>query len=165
MFEIHYGTCIKCEKDDVLLVVKKGYCGPCNHKIKQEKKKKDGKSVKKYKYLKGPTGEKHVFEAFIENMEDVETRCFVCGIRVPLLTHNNFAHVLSKGKYPKFRLNPDNLVVLCHRIVADDDGNQGCHYAYDMKPHSELKGEGWERLFELRDKLINQYKQIENESP
>lgn len=108
------------------------------------------------------TGEKGVFESKLDEISDnEETKCFVCETRIALLMPHNFAHVLSKGQYPKYRLNPDNIVLLCHKIIADENG-QGCHYAYDMTPHSKLKGEGWERLFALRDKLKEEYKNLTN---
>lgn len=159
MFKAHYGTCIKCEKEQQLIVVKSGYCEKCNYELKQSKKKSAGKKTGRYVYKRVATGEGGVFERIIESLSDTETVCFVCQIRVPIITHHNIAHVLAKGKYPKMRLDPNNLVVLCHKIVADESG-QGCHYAYDMTPHSELKGEGWERLFELRNQLKEHYKTL-----
>lgn len=112
---------------------------------------------RKYK----PTGEKNLFEEKLESLsDDQETVCFVCGERIALLMPHNFSHVLSKGRYPLFRLKPENIVLLCHRIIADENGN-GCHNLYDASPHSELKGEGWERLFALREELKKEYKRIE----
>lgn len=106
------------------------------------------------------TGEKNVFEDVLDNIPyDTETKCFVCGQLIALVMPHNFAHVLSKGKYAKFRLKPENIVLLCHKIIADKDG-QGCHYAYDFTPNSELNGEGWEKLFELREKLKEEYKKL-----
>lgn len=106
------------------------------------------------------TGEGNVFENIITNLpDDKETVCFVCGTKIALLMPHNFAHVLSKGKYTKFRLNEENIVLLCHKVIADKDG-QGCHHAYDFRPHSELKGDGWERLFEKREELKEQYKKL-----
>lgn len=160
-FRIHIGTCanIFCKKENVLIPVKSGVCVYCNEAKKKADKRAAGK-VSKVK-VNGPTGEKDVFHAVLDNLPDEITRCFVCRKRIAVVTHNNFAHVLPKGKYPKFRLNPDNLVLLCHRMVAVD-GDPGCHFSYDMTPHSELKGEGWERLFALRDKLKEEYKRHES---
>lgn len=124
---------------------------------KKQKPLKRTAIKKKFK----PTGEKHVFESVLDNLPDEETRCFVCGVRIALVTHNNMAHVLSKGQYHKFRLNPDNIVILCHRVIADESGN-GCHNLFDTAPPSKLKGEGWERLFELKEKLKEEYKNLTN---
>jgi len=125
---------------------------------KQPKPLKRSPIKKKFK----ATGERETFEVVLDELSDFEpTTCFVCGINVAVVTHCNMAHVLSKKQYSLFRNNPNNIKILCHRIVADKDGNQGCHYLYDMTPHSNLKGEGWEKLFELRDKLKEEYKRIE----
>lgn len=157
MFKVHYGTCVECKQDEQLIVVKKGYCQQCNYKLKQSKKKAAGKKTGKYTYVRQATGEGEMFrEIALNTIGDEATRCFVCGKLIALVTHNSMAHVLPKGKYPKFRLNPDNIVILCYNISGDN-----CHYKYDMTPHSQLKGEGWEKLFELREQLKEQYKQLE----
>jgi len=153
MFEPHYGDCIECKKSDQLIVVKAGLCQRCNYKKKQDKKKSEGKKTGGYKYVRKVTGEGNLFEDVLNNLDDEATTCFVCGIPVPLVTHFNLAHVLAKGKYPAFRLNPDNIRILCYNIQGT-----GCHSKYDHSPHSELKGEGWEKLFELRDRLKKEYK-------
>jgi len=66
------------------------------------------------------------------------------------------AHLLSKGRWPKFRLNPDNIKVLCFSLDAKDS----CHTKLDFWPKSELVGEGWDKLFELKAQLIEEYKRI-----
>lgn len=103
------------------------------------------------------TGEKRIFEIVLERYDQSNIRCFVCNEKLNLLTHHNFAHVLSKGKYPKMRLEPRNIVIMCHKFVADN-GKQGCHYDYDFKPHSELTGKNWQKLFDLRNQLLEEYK-------
>lgn len=158
MFKPFYGFCKFCEKDDQLIAVKSGHCQQCNYNQKQAKKKAAGKKTGKYTYVRHATGEGEMFrEIALNTIGDEATRCFVCGKLVAVVTHNNMAHVLAKGKYLKFRLNPENIVILCYNISGDN-----CHYKYDMTPHSELKGEGWERLFELRDRLKEEYKQLED---
>lgn len=109
------------------------------------------------------TGEKNVFKSVIDRLSDNEPcECFVCGTPIALVMPHNFAHVLSKGKYPKMRLEPRNIVLLCHKIIASEKGSngQGCHYAFDFTPHSELKGEGWEKIFNLREELKEEYKKL-----
>lgn len=150
MFSPHWGTCIECG-DDNFIVVKRGFCGRCNHKFKAAKKKAEGKSLPK-KYARKSTGEKDVFEAVLEALpDDRPTTCFVCGKMISVVTHNNMAHILSKGRWPKFRLNPDNIRVMCYNIQGT-----GCHSRYDFSPKSELVGEGWDKLFELKAQLIEE---------
>lgn len=135
-----------------------------NPQPKPEKTAKKAKKPIKRQAIKKKfkvSGEGSVFEQVLDSIPmDGPTRCFVCETRVAVVTHNNFAHVLSKApnKYPKMKLYPKNIVILCHRIVADENGFQGCHFSYDHTPHSKLKGEGWEKLFELREELKEEYK-------
>lgn len=162
MFKPHYGDCKFCQREDVLIVVSKGYCQYCNFENKQKKRKTEGKSTGKYRYSRKSTGEVDVYEKVLENLPDYETRCFVCGIRVSVVTHNNMAHVLPKGKYEKFRLNPDNIVILCHspisRLREDGSPTNGCHSDWDTKPRSELTDTMWDKMFELEANLKSEYK-------
>lgn len=165
MFKIHYGTCTQCGNDDQLIVVKIGHCQICNHKNKQAKKKAAGKKTGGYKYVREATGEKDLFHSVLDNLPDEETRCFVCKTRIALVTPHNFAHVLSKKQYPLFKLNPENIVLLCHRFVADKDGFQGCHFSYDMQPRSKIQDNpNWQPLFELESRLKEEYKRLEDSS-
>ena len=84
----------------------------------------------------------------------------MCGIPVAVVTVSNMCHVLSKKQYSLFRNKADNIRILCHRIVADKNGFQGCHYAWDMTPRSKLTGKGWDRMKELEEKLKEEYKLI-----
>jgi len=119
---------------------------------KQPKPLKRSPIKKKFK----ASGEKFVFEEVLDNLSDQEpTTCFVCGINVAIVTHCNMAHILPKGKYPKFKLNPDNIRILCYNIKGT-----GCHSKLDFSPKSELVGENWERLFELREQLKEEYKKL-----
>lgn len=129
-------------------------------KPKKEKKPLKRTAIKK-KFVNH--GEKDVFHEVLDELSYMEeTKCYVCQIPIALVTHCNFAHVLPKGKYERFRLNPANIVLLCHRIIADEDGNQGCHHSWDFKPRSELTGEGWEKMKELEAELKKEYKELEN---
>ena len=158
MFKAHYGYCPFCSQEAQLIVVKKGYCQQCNEKQKQAKKKAVGKKTTKYHYVREATGEKDTFHAVLDNLPDTETVCFVCKTRIAAVTVHNFAHILSKKQYPLYRNNPNNIRLLCHRFVADADGFQGCHFAYDMQPRSQIidKPE-WQELFELEEQLKKEY--------
>ncbi len=80
-------------------------------------------------------------------------KCFVCDRPIYDATASNFAHVLSKAKnkYPKFKLNPRNIVLLCH------DSEHSHHFDYDNKPHSDLKGIEWNKMFQLQSQLLTEY--------
>jgi len=161
MFKPHEGICI-CHNEHRLIVVKKGYCAIGNHEQKQAKKKLAGKKTGGYKYVREATGEGEMFaEIALNRLGDEITRCFVCGCRIAVVTHNHMAHVLPKGKYPLMKLEPDNIVILCHRFVADKDGFQGCHFAADMQPRSKIiNNPNWQKFFELETQLKERYKRI-----
>lgn len=160
-FKPHYGVCSNpdCNEDNPFIVVKSGLCNRCNYNKKQAAKKKEGKKTGGYTYVKEATGEGDLFKEIMDEFGDDPVKCFVCGRRISLLMPHNFAHVLPKGKYSSFRLYKPNIVILCHLIVADENGSQGCHYAWDFKPRSELKGEGWQKMFELEEELKNKHKE------
>lgn len=165
MFKPHTNICIECGQE-TMVVVKKMLCAKCNHNQKQAKKKAAGKKTGGYKYIREATGEKDTFHAVLDNLPDTETVCFVCGVRIAVVTVHNFSHILPKGKYPLYRNNPENIRLLCHRFVADKDGFQGCHYSSDMRPRSEIINDpNWQKFFELEAVLKEEYKQLENNQP
>lgn len=155
MFKPHYSTCVSCHKDDQLIVVKRGLCQRCNHEEKQAKKKSEGKKSG-YKYVRTATGEKDVFQEILDSYDDKPIYCFVCKKRLTLITHHNFAHVLPKGRYPKYRLNPDNLKILCFDINTG-----GCHRKYDFSPKSDLEADdNFKEILELRERLKIEYNKL-----
>jgi len=164
MFKPHYGYCKFCEKDEQMIAVKSGHCIQCNHKQKQAKKKAAGKKSSVYKYVREANGEGEMMRETILNMlPDEATVCFVCKTPIAALTYSNMAHVISKGKYPEYRLNPENLKVLCHKFVADKDGKQGCHFQWDMRPRSEIQNDPmWQEMLALEEQLKQEYKNLTN---
>jgi len=149
MFKPHHSVCVQCNQPSIV-VVKKMLCGRCNHENKQKAKKASGKSIAKYKFIKEPTGEKELFEEIACEREWV---CFVTGEKLWELTPTQFMHVLPKAlnKYPKYKLYKENIVLASNET----------HHKYDHTPHSTLIGEGWERLFKLRDELKEKYPKID----
>lgn len=112
------------------------------------------------------TGEGETFEIVLNNISyEGPTVCFVCGIPLAIVTHNNFAHILSKKQYPLFRNEPENIRLMCHSIVSRINEKtrlptNGCHADYDTKPRSELKHEMWEKVWELQEELKQAYKEL-----
>ncbi len=131
---------------------------------KKERKPLKRSAIKK-KFKK--TGEGETFERVIENLGEVETRCFVCDIPIALVTHNNFAHILNKKQYPLFRNEPENIRIMCHSIISRINEKtrlptNGCHSDYDTKPRSKLTHEMWDKVWELQEELKQAYKEYEN---
>lgn len=107
------------------------------------------------------TGEKPIFQEVLDEVPyDAPIKCFVCKKQISVVTHRNFSHILPKKQYPAFRLNPENIKIMCFRFIADENGSQGCHYDWDFKPRSELKGEMWDNVKELEAELKNKYNEL-----
>lgn len=157
MFRPHIGNCQYegCTRKGVPIVVRKGWCDMCNHKHKQEAKKAAGKKTTKYTYVRQATGEAEIMEAMVQNLPDHEIRCFVCSKRIAVLTYNNMAHILAKGKYPAYRLYTENIRIMCFNIEGT-----GCHNRLDHHPKSTLIEDGWEKVWDLQEKLKQQYPNI-----
>ncbi len=64
----------------------------------------------KLKTARKPTGEAKVFGSIWEQREHV---CEVCKVYIHEATAGNFSHLLNKGTYPEFRLDPRNVVLKC----------------------------------------------------
>ena len=111
---------------------------------KAEKKPKKGLS-----YKRKNTGEKEIFESIFAERPHFCQICFTpIGDPVP----TNFPHILPKGqnKYPKFKLNPDNILLSC----CD------CHFLLDHARKSIINSPDWAWVFELEDTLKERYKTL-----
>lgn len=99
-----------------------------------------------YRYSKKPTGEREVFEKIWAERPHC---CQVTFEPIPG-TPTNFAHVLPKGmnKYPKFKLNPQNIILM----------SEGSHYLWDHNRKAILNDPDWTWVFELEASLKEQYK-------
>lgn len=129
---------------------------------KKEKKPLRRTAIKK-KFKK--TGEGKTFDIVLQCLGENETRCWVCGIRISLVTHNNFAHILNKKQYPKLRNEPENIKILCHSPISRINEitgmpTNGCHSDLDTKPRSKLTHEMWEKVWELQEELKEYYKTL-----
>jgi len=99
-----------------------------------------------------PTGEGDMFK---EIWAEREHKSFVSGKPLGHVAKAHFfAHVLSKGAYPKYRLNKDNIVLL----TFDE------HYLYDhgTMDQREKTGYDWQKLYDLKDDLKIKYYGGEN---
>lgn len=117
-----------------------------------QKPKKEKKPLKRtrIKYKPKKTGQTEIFE---EIAAEREWKCFVTGEPLRELTATQFSHVLPKAlnKYPLYKLNKDNIVLLCNWV----------HHAWDFMPRSELKkNKLFDKLFKLEAELKEKYKQL-----
>ena len=68
--------------------------------------------------------------------------------------YNCFAHILPKGRFPYWKLNPDNIRIVFpefHRIV--DRGT-----TKDRSMYPEWNFEAWDKLYEEKKKEYEQFK-------
>ncbi len=117
------------------------------------KKNEKKKGYKKIDKTRKPTGEGDFFEIL------ARTRKHWCYITdTPIhggIKPINCMHVLNKGQYPAWRLNPRNVVF----------AQSQCHVDEHSQPQSVLEarpgkeGEGWRKYFELKEKFKKEYKE------
>lgn len=90
-----------------------------------------------------PTGEKEVFKRIWESNPH---ECLTCGVHIKEARAINFSHLLPKGTYPKYRLDPRNIVLQCG----------GCHQRWHIY-HSALRDhKNWSRFFNRYDTLYEE---------
>lgn len=109
------------------------------------KPEKKAKVKKAYRYKRKPTGEKQVFKTIWDESPHASQ---IGGVDIIDPTPTNFLHVLpkAKNKYPKFKLNPQNIIL----------GTVYEHYVWDHK-RSLATGPEWKFMFELEESLKKQY--------
>ena len=118
----------------------------CNYH--NELRKKKSKPTKHY--VRKATGELDMFKEIWEEREHVS---FVSGEPLDKYAKNietfvkMFAHILSKGAYPAFRLRKDNIVLL----TPDE------HFLYDMANHKIKEDQYWAGVYEMKEKLKIEY--------
>lgn len=63
-------------------------------------------------------------------------RCEVCGIGIAEPTASNFSHILPKGTYPDYKLDPRNIVVKCKPChdLWHQHGASGLRYSFHWVP-------------------------------
>jgi hypothetical protein len=155
------GVCEVCNdgKEKQLAKKRPPLCG-YHYSIEQRKKsaeknkdkpKKVQKQLKRtpLSYKRKATGELELMKSIWDNME--EHKSFISGNPIYEFNVSCMAHVLAKAKnkYPKFKLNPDNIKLLTYEE----------HFKWDNAPRSELiKLPEWDKMFKLEEELKQEYK-------
>jgi len=114
------------------------------HNALEKTKKKKGGITKKKK----TTGELKLFRELLSHRPFCS---FITGKPINEIPKPwNFLHVLPKGqnKYPKFKLNPKNIVL----------GTLEEHEAWDHNRASIKDNPLWKKMFELEQELLTEYK-------
>lgn len=147
-------TCTYCKKEVSKLWYANPACcmsGECRKKALDERNNKKGistrvlnKSPLKQKIRK-PTGE---LKLFLEIYNARSAKCEITGedLRFDV---NCFAHILSKGAYPNFRLNAANIIM----VKAD------IHHLYDNSSQEKLldKYPGAKIIYQRKEILKTNY--------
>jgi 5-methylcytosine-specific restriction endonuclease McrA len=85
-------------------------------------------------------------DLFIKIWKERKRECFVCGIPLGIVPRAHFfSHVLSKGAYPSFKLNPENIVLKC---IA-------CHEKWETA--SVKDDPNFREFLELKEELKSKY--------
>lgn len=117
----------------------------------ERKAKKGEKSSPVYSSIKQkkrePTGE---LKLFLEIYSERKGICEVTGEQIKFNV-NNFAHILSKGAYGKYRLNPFNIAHVKPEIHHLYD-NRGKEALLSNYPEAEV-------IYERKERLKQQYYQ------
>jgi len=136
-------TCKLCDDNTEKPTVK----GLCQYHYWNER----GKTYKKKTPKRKNTGELEVFRILFQQRKQV---CFLTGeslskYKDSKMFHHLFHHVLPKGLYAKFRLNPKNIVMLKPNV----------HHDVENMAHSDLliKYENYDKLLSLKVKLKQEY--------
>jgi hypothetical protein len=117
----------------------KTYFLPDPKPIKKIKPKKALKSKRK------KTGEAKLFE---EIYIDRLGKCRITGEQLPL-SPICFMHILSKGGYPRYRLNPKNILLVLPEIhTLYDCGSM--EYLISLYPNAKM-------IYDLKDELRTEY--------
>jgi hypothetical protein len=127
------------------------YCR--NHQYLRTDDKKP-KGLNKYRE---PTGEAEIFEEiWNERPHKSEISGRDVGCFEDFMFPNLFAHVLPKGKYPKFRLRKDNIMILNPREhLLIDMGTQAQRDAYEKENNCSFRV-----FYERQEQLKQEYNQL-----
>jgi len=165
------GICTKCEEDRY--IVKRSallgqLCQVCNQD-RLTKNKEEGKPKKRIKRIttnKG-TEQRDLFLSLWSTREKVSylsgkplahLEGYKDNKELAGLFYSIFAHVLSKAlnKYPKFRLEPTNIIFLSpeeHTLLDHGTEDQRKKYAKDNNCN-------WDKVYSLREELKEKYKNL-----
>lgn len=144
MFKPHYGHCTICQDDNqrLLVVGHPPMCDRCNRMKKARAVLEKGLTGHKKAKVRKVTGELALFKSIWDTTE--HHRCWVCDEGVPVFGVIHFSHILTKGAYPAFRLNPANIKVKC----------AACHHAWDF---GHTSGPEWDKVKKLKEELKYRY--------
>ena len=100
----------------------------------------------KFKSKRKPTGEAALFLTLWDNLPH---ECEVCKVPINEAKAHNFSHLLNKGTYPEYRLDPRNVVLKC----------SSCHDLWHQHGASGLRwSHPWREVIAIYDELRQETK-------
>ena len=136
-----------------------GYCR--NHQYMRTDKKDNTIKKAPIKRNYKPTGEGALFTSIIGTRRNYS---FLSGLYITeidgTIDHNNCHHVLNKKDYPNFRLYDRNIILITiyeHHLIHNGTEEQREIYVKDVMSVYGVVVH-WEKLEELKQILINEYK-------
>lgn len=172
MIKPYKGECKTCGEPDKWIQNSRGVCTDCvyakNHGGKSKREVYLGRSNSTKKKEKntqfGFTSQKVLFEFIWMSNKDSKSNhyCWLTGLPLDkfigtIFESWIFAHVLAKGRFPKWKLNPTNIKLLHPKVHEKVD-----NYTSDMEGKT-FKIDGKEviiyfnKWFTLQDKLKTKY--------
>ena len=122
----------------------------CQYHPLEKPKKLKPKSEKRQKVDAKTGGQKALFEMIWNTRE---RKSFISGLPITEPKASVFAHVIPKGKYPRFRLYEKNIVLLTHdEHTLFDFGTEE-----QREQYARLTGADWNKLYNLREELLREY--------
>ena len=149
----------KCGCGRMGMIWAKGMLKDCYYKSDLSKKTTIKKAPIKRNYK--PTGEGALFASIIGTRRNYS---FLSGLYITeidgTIDHNNCHHVLNKKDYPNFRLYDRNIILITiyeHHLIHNGTEEQREIYVKDVMSVYGVVVH-WEKLEELKQILINEYK-------
>lgn len=129
------------KKPKTLLKIVKGYDPAIIDKLKEKGLVRSASSLSS---KRKPSGQRGLFERIWNERPHL---CEVCGKQIAEATASNFSHILPKGMYPEYKLDPRNVELWCEK----------CHAVWHEKPHivnaAPIAWSPWIRVTQKRDEL------------
>lgn len=139
---------IRCQAEECFCTdFNKSFCKHYREDKKEKKTLLQRTPMKRVEFKKKrkSTGEMKLFK---ELWESRPHRCFVTGVELEFSHHICF-HILGKGAFPKYRLNPDNIIFV----------NAQYHTDWHTMSREKLfqKDNRWVYIFKMYDLLKQAY--------
>jgi hypothetical protein len=154
------GICTKCNKKTVVVNKRHGLCNTCNKARLSAQKDRYGGNNTDNDDNNEHKGKQSQISLFKKVWDESNKKCQLTGKDlswiVPYTSHwfSCFAHILPKGKYPRFKYLQKNILLVHYDI----------HYQLDMGTVDSvlrtIGQEGYDKWLLLRENLLAEYNSL-----